>query len=120
MFEYDSEEIETWKEIYLNSDRKPILIAMDSVVSAYSEIKENSGDNINIYPVPAKDILFVNVQGDLRLTSCELYNLNGERLFTYQLPENPKKLSMNSRKGIYLLKFTTDQHKIIVKKIILI
>jgi hypothetical protein len=81
------------------------------VVTSLSE----STNGLNIFPVPAKDHLYVNNPAGIR--SCLIYNLHGKKVLEPVLQENHIDISGLS-KGFYFLKIRNDANKMVVLKFI--
>lgn len=87
-------------------------VATNQAVTEFEDImglddftKDNS---IKVYPNPAKDVL--SVQGDVNLRSVSLYDIQGRLLQTVMPNDVKTALDVSMRvKGIYFLKVTSDK-----------
>ncbi|MBX7182187.1 MAG: T9SS type A sorting domain-containing protein [Bacteroidia bacterium] len=108
MFMLSSAEIDSWKEMYLNSDRSLITVDKDSLtilpVSWYSKGKNQP----KVWPMPATDGRF-NIETGTRLVEIKVYDLEGNMVRWIKNPANTKRLELYlpGRKGCYILKIQT-------------
>lgn len=87
-------------------------VATNQAVTEFEDImglddftKDNS---IKVYPNPAKDVL--SVQGDVNLRSVSLYDIQGRLLQTVMPNDVEATLDLSMRaKGVYFLKVTSDK-----------
>ena len=80
-------------------------------------IKENSVDNISIYPNPAKDYIFVKAENEI--LQLFVYDLNGRALLS--IPVNNKNARVDIKalnKGLYILKLDTEKGEFFKKVLV--
>ncbi len=106
MFSYSSDDIDSFKQMYYNSDREPVLVSEESLVSLPVSINNNFSTEPTIYPNPAGKYVYIN--NEQPPVSASLYNINGKELARYLTIEkvNDKtcKISLPDKYGIYFLK----------------
>lgn len=89
---------------------------ISSLVSIESE-KANVNDNVDIYPVPANEV--INVKVDNAGFDAELYNMTGKLVKSIHCTENNISFNIDDLpKGCYLLKINQNK-QVITKKVTL-
>jgi len=72
--------------------------------------------NIVIYPNPVTDIVTIKASNQLNIRSIEVFDLLGKKVFE---KNNTNYLSLKTlESGTYFMKITTDEQKIVIKKLI--
>lgn len=67
---------------------------------------------VSIYPNPAKDILFFEVNNDIKIISISLFNMLGSKILKINNPGN--ELNLNKIKtGVYFINIETNKGKLI-------
>ncbi|TDW51516.1 putative repeat protein (TIGR01451 family)/predicted secreted protein (Por secretion system target) [Flavobacterium sp. 270] len=65
---------------------------------------------VNIYPVPTKDILNINIKNDIQIKSMAVYDLLGQLIIAVPNAEKVSNIDVsNLRTGSYFLKITSDK-----------
>jgi hypothetical protein len=80
-----------------------------------SSLKDGS---ISIYPNPAKDVLFVNLDVAKHITSLEIYNVVGQKVKTVNLEDGLKSVSVpvsDMKKGVYFLRVVSGTKEIVTR-----
>lgn len=81
-------------------------------------VEEQTLEGVTVYPNPAKDMIYINVEQDYDVLQCKLYNIQGQLVRSYQAEaENGSVNVENISSGIYYLDIDIDG-KHIVKKIV--
>lgn len=81
---------------------------------ATDEVK-NADNKIKVYPSPVKN-QEIFVDGIKTTDNVEIYNLNGQKVQSFNQVKNKQKLNLNKLpKGIYILKTSTSSTKFIVE-----
>ena len=113
MFTFNSSEIDTFRRMFNDADRSPVLVVSDTIqnINVYTGIKDNSSyQKISVWPNPSKDG-HVTIYGlTQNILSVKVYNLKGQ-LFDPNikfLKENNIELILPEISGIYLLKIITN------------
>jgi len=78
-------------------------------------ISNVAGAAVSIYPIPAKDVLFVTLDGSKHLTSLEIYNVVGQKVRTVSLLDGMKSVSVSVsdlKKGVYFMKVVSGNKEI--------
>jgi len=78
-----------------------------------SAILDNDRNNINVYPNPASDKLFINGLTDIDIT---FFDINGKEIFNISKANGSIDISALPQ-GVYIVKFRSAD-KIIVKRVI--
>lgn len=89
------------------------------VVVNCESVEEQDSQSVIIYPNPAKDVIYINIEQEYDVLQCTLYNIQGQlvsRCFTDA--ENGQINVENISSGIYYLNIDVDG-KQIVKKIVI-
>jgi hypothetical protein len=79
-------------------------------------------DKISIYPIPAKNNIFIESAADVQLSNVELIDVQGRFVTAVNLSGNSSLYSIdlnNLDSGIYFLKISTKDNKELIKKIVL-
>jgi hypothetical protein len=83
-------------------------------------IEETTGDEINIYPNPARDVLIIS-SGKNLLSRFELFNSLGKLIKTDTINSNKIYLSTSSyAEGMYYIRVTTPRGSMVVKPVSII
>ena len=96
------------------------LIAKGLHCDSVNGIVDNKQVNtFNFYPNPAKDILFLSINGfNIQNTVVFIYNIQGQFLFHQQIKQEKTELNINSlAKGMYIVK-VLNENKTIVSKFV--
>jgi hypothetical protein len=106
MFSYSSLEIDRFKQLFQNSKRNPFLVKENTLTSVYSSINEAVPENVQVFPNPTRD--YVYIKAGKPLISTNIYDVKGARVMS-QL-NNPSvmfdgfsKIKVPSEKGVYIL-----------------
>lgn len=87
-----------------------------------AEYERDSQENIMIYPNPVTDMKFY-VNADQTVTSVEVLNVIGQTVKTVrndtQVPYNILVQLPNVKKGMYIIRVTTEDERMYMKKILL-
>ncbi len=68
------------------------------------------GNYFTIYPTPTKEILNINVKGQIEVKSVAVYNILGQLVLVYTNSDNISTLDVSQLKtGTYFIKLTTDK-----------
>jgi len=73
---------------------------------------------ISVYPNPAKDVLFVNLDATKHITSLEVYNVVGQKVKTVNLEDGLKSVSVpvsDMKKGVYFLRVVSGTKEIVTR-----
>jgi len=82
-----------------------------------TNVKELSNCKINIYPIPAQKL--INIDSKENISEIQIYNLLGEVILKMQNLEKNQKVDVsNFNKGIYFVKFISENNETIIKKIV--
>ena len=76
-------------------------------VLAVSEINKKL-NNVSVYPNPVKDLMRINNESNFKIKTAEIFNTVGSRVKTVNIT-NGKDLDLSFlSKGVYLIKFKSD------------
>ena len=92
----------------------------DSAVSVY-ELKNNKNNEIEIFPNPSTDKVFVNFKGkDITTGNLELVNLSGQKVYSQMVNQNQVEIDVKHlQKGIYFVVFrNTKNEKVSYSKLV--
>lgn len=81
---------------------------------------ELQSDNVlKVYPNPAKDKLFLNTTGNLDNSVVKVYDIKGQLIYSEKMKSNDSEINVSGwNRGMYLLKFHSDNYFVIKKLII--
>jgi len=93
--------------IYTNVDEE-----LSMGINYYSDFELGTADiqksEINIFPNPAKDKIYITSSSSLQNTDVEIYTVSGKLVFKDKLKHNSVNIN-NLSKGIYCIKLSTSQ-----------
>ena len=76
----------------------------------YVGIKENTMNNVNIFPNPTKDILNIDIPENINIKSITIYSIDGKLIAKKKYSFNSGQLNISSlAKGSYTLDIETDK-----------
>ncbi|MFI5136027.1 MAG: T9SS type A sorting domain-containing protein [Chitinophagales bacterium] len=91
------------------------LESVNVTASNQTGISTVSDAVISIYPIPAKDMLYVNLDGGRHITSMEIYNVVGQKVKTVPIQDGLKSVSVSVtdlKKGVYFLRVVSGEKEI--------
>ncbi|MEZ4957317.1 MAG: T9SS type A sorting domain-containing protein [Saprospiraceae bacterium] len=118
MFDETTPEIETFRTMFDEADRSPILVKTASIFAeAISNSQEVLATDrfVNIYPVPTTDGK-LTVQSN-RLHQTRVYSVSGQLVQVTGKQSGQYAIQLKS-KGIFILKFTDQKGRVQVERII--
>jgi hypothetical protein len=120
MFSYNSAEIDSFKVMYNNADKSPVLVAEQIIDETGGiGISENKIiDNIKLYPNPTSSG-FVNIDHlPINTNQIILYNSQGKVVGSFKINKQTKKtIQLPFARGIYFIQINTSSRKILKKVI---
>lgn len=78
----------------------------------------NVQEVISIYPNPVKDVLMANLDGSMRVSSIEIYNVVGQKMKTVMIQEGIKSVSIpvaDMKKGVYFVRVLSGSKEVLTK-----
>jgi hypothetical protein len=64
---------------------------------------------VTLYPNPAKEYVDIRVDGDVNVTSLEVYDVYGKLINSMNVVENPTRINVsNLSNGMYFVRVTTE------------
>lgn len=123
------------KDSFIAFKESPYVVFSDEVSSMYegnliieeeaegplsiSNLLKGKADDVQLYPVPANNILNISLEGFDFYTNVSIYNLNGLKVHELQLSGNEITLNVQDllKPGVYLLK-VSDHKKTVSKKVL--
>jgi hypothetical protein len=118
MFDETTPEIETFRTMFDEADRSPILVKTASIFAeAISSSQEVLAKDrfVNIYPVPTTDGK-LTVQSN-RLHQTRVYSVSGQLVQVIGKHSGQYTIQLKN-KGIFILKFTDQKGRVQVERII--
>ncbi|MCW5907382.1 MAG: T9SS type A sorting domain-containing protein [Chitinophagales bacterium] len=123
MFTYNSSFIDSFRTMYSNADKAPVLIAqgvLDSI-ALFSSIGESVAENnFIVFPVPSFDgrVIVENKSGK-EITSIEILDVTGKLLKIVSPQENKQVLvlTLPEKEGVYWLKIKSGKG-VVFKKVL--
>jgi hypothetical protein len=123
MFTYNSPEIDSFRIMYANADKSPVLVVKDTLENIHVTTGLNTGytqsRNFILYPNPTKNGKISVTGFNEDLSGIKIYNLKGQ-LFNSQIlniRKNIFEIELPSEPGIYIIQLNTN-HGIINKRIL--
>jgi len=66
--------------------------------------------SVTLYPNPAREYVDIRVDGDVNMTSMEVYDVYGKLINTVNVIENPARINVSGlANGMYFVRVTTEQ-----------
>jgi hypothetical protein len=87
-------------------------------VSDPTGISVVSDQVISIYPIPAKEVLNLNLNGSKHITSVDINNIVGQKVKTMKLEEGLKTIAIpvsDLKKGVYFLRVFSNGNEVATK-----
>lgn len=107
MFEHSSEDIDLFQWMYESSDKDPVLVASEAVLSIVDGIDDMIAnlDEIIVFPNPTKtgEVAISNRSGH-SLDSYEVYDARGRRITAKQVRGNTIYLQLPDESGFYFVR----------------
>ncbi len=120
MFEYSTDEIDLFEEMYNAADKTPVKVAENNLVSLATGIKVNDFSSLSIYPNPGNSTYFITA--DFPFDAIEITNSTGQLI---QFINNEKleqqiavSLSNKAEPGLYFVTLKYKMRPLLTKKII--
>jgi hypothetical protein len=118
MFSYVSYEIDVFKGYYESSDKQPVVMAADSLVSLYTGTHEDFPEDIRIYPNPASGTLIIDTEKE-GIEEISIYNQMGQKVLTARPLDNTIDVS-GLKNGAYVIECMINnipvRQKLLIKK----
>ncbi|MEJ2594614.1 MAG: T9SS type A sorting domain-containing protein [bacterium] len=119
MFSHSSAEIDTWKDLYYDADRQPILLAEDHLTSIPTNLSPKTNPVITVYPNPASNRIIVRMENTPGLKYCSVYQLNGTKIKSFEFSGEEQSLEMDGVHGILLFKLSTPEFGTFTRKVVM-
>jgi hypothetical protein len=97
----------------VGSDTKVITAAACTQLEGLNLVSE-----ITVYPNPFNDVINITGLSEANSTQVEIYNLQGQKVYSENLSSNTAALDLSVlKKGMYLLRVTQDDQRMLLKLI---
>ncbi|HCQ28861.1 MAG TPA: hypothetical protein DIU39_01160 [Flavobacteriales bacterium] len=119
MFQYSSQEIDLFKNLYQGADHIPVIVAQQNLtVYPVGISAKNTNSKINVYPTITSDFIYVHNENDFSL-DVDIYDLKGKLCASNKVGAKSKnKLNLSHfSKGVYLIKSKVEGNAF-VKRIV--
>lgn len=121
MFSYSTPAIDTFRNMYLNSDMSPLLIARDSIMNVVLNVSvaDNLDVHVKVYPNPSTDGRMMIQSGGIGITECKVFDLTGKEVIinSFRNARGDYELQLPPQRGTYILKINTSEG-VLVKKLV--
>lgn len=111
MFSFHSPEIDTFRSMYDQADRSPVLISQKTLsgISVPTGIENTQGDNISLYPIPATEGK-ITVESPSPIQAIEVYDIEGKLLKQLRFHSNERKqtLFLPPTHQLYLIRILSN------------
>ena len=122
MFEYSTDEIDLFEEMYNAADKTPVKVAENNLVSLATGIETNDFSSLSIYPNPGNGAYFITA--DFPFDAVEITNSTGQliQLISNDNPEQQMAVSLFNKTdpGLYFVTLKYKMRPLLTKKIIYI
>lgn len=115
MFDYETEEILAFKEMFDNADRSPFLIAEARLDSVTLGIEDHGFNLLKVYPNPSTGIVFIEDDQSSSVFLVDIYSINGTLIKRYT---NPSQINLPEEKGVYILRITANGNEVSIHRIV--
>ena len=115
MFEYESDEILLFKDMFDNADRSPFLVSEATIDSVSTGIGINDQPRLSIFPNPSKGRVFIELEKGYSRMEVEIFDSKGKlnkRLV------NPENIYLPEEKGLYIIRVRVDNKNEYIKRVI--
>ena len=113
MFSYNSPEIDTFRNMYNNADRTPVVVADVIINEGFVGLVSLGENHVSVYPNPTSNQLIVSA--DLPLGLIKIMSISGAVQFEKRINGNRAELNIKRlQPGLYLVEFGSTER--IVKK----
>jgi hypothetical protein len=83
---------------------------------SYTGLEENNSNQFSVYPIPATDLLFIEVSNLDLYRNYSLFDINGNKILTGTMDSNKNTISVSQlSKGVYILKLNNQFKKVIIR-----
>jgi hypothetical protein len=83
---------------------------------SYTGLEENNSKEFSVYPIPASDLLYIEVSNLDLYRNYSLFDINGNKILTGTMDSNKITISVSQlSKGVYILKLNNQFKKIIIR-----
>ena len=119
MFAESTPEIDTFRQMFYETDNTPVLVASETLDSVYILMlptEDLQKVNLNIYPNPTQDgIVFISQNKNLNITEIQVFDSNGRLVKSFN--GNETQLQLPQLEQVYFIKIKTEKGDL-TKKII--
>jgi len=119
MFQYSSQEIDLFRNLYQAADYTPVIVAQDSTIDFPTKVIANKDEiMVEVYPNPTSDKIYVTSKN---INSIQIYSSTGKLIYKYK---NITALSTividisNYPEGVYFVTAQSTAGKHYVSKIV--
>lgn len=122
MFTYNSDEIDTFKSMYENADKTPVLVGQTALTSIATSFKEEKIKPYQISPNPGTGLFYVN--GPTKVELINIYNQQGQLMetidtFAPRMANEGVKFQIDEPNGIYLVELLDTDKNRQIRKIVM-
>jgi hypothetical protein len=115
MFDLETEEILSFKNMFDNADRSPFMIAEARIDSVTLSIEKRDLPSINLYPNPSNGIVYIETPSNNLAYKIEVYSSDGKLIMK---ENNVSQLNLPKEKGIYLVRIVIEGKVDMIKRMI--
>jgi hypothetical protein len=87
-------------------------------LSTNSSISENNINNLQVFPNPFTNSIFISMVTSFNKGNLTIYNLIGEIVYQTVIKDKKSEIKLQLSKGIYLVKLVTDNNEVYTSKIL--
>ncbi|MCZ2248703.1 MAG: T9SS type A sorting domain-containing protein [Bacteroidia bacterium] len=124
MFSYSSAPIDTFRNMYNNADKTPVVASADSLLNlqlvTYNGAIENIKDEVKVFPTITNDgKISINAYGKLELKQIDIYNSEGKLVYNRNIQGSNKNetIWIKESPGIYFVKVVTNKKNFFFKTV---
>ena len=114
MFSFNSAPIDTFRVMFNNADKTPVIVAADSIINIPLSISKTSVDNVVVYPSPTSDgKITIRMNNNQSIDKIVLYTIQGQKLNEWILKDGKTifkhQIELPPTKGAYLIEIYTEK-----------
>jgi hypothetical protein len=116
MFEISTPEIDSFREMFDNSDKSPVHIGaaqLDDIFVMGTSRTNNAADGlIRVFPNPATEMVFISTENSIKVSHLKLFDSSGRLLLERKGPVEKIRLPAP---GVFFLEIATDRGRVVRK-----
>jgi len=115
MFDHSTSQIDAFKQMFLQADHSPVLVASDSIIGLgiTSSILNTQSKRISVYPNPSSGFVNFTLPNGAQPATVRIYSANGKVMS--ETVSNGKNVLLPASSGTYYIQVTTNSGTFVSK-----